>query len=235
MAARHAGRLLGFKQRSELAFWTDKWDRSIRDGALWGPDSLELSGDTEIADSYEGRRWQQARAEVRRVLKEAKIDDEDFFDGKVVLDIGPGCVGFPDACPADVSIGVDPLAGAYADAGLLLESNAVYLSVPAERIPLRSRSVDVIVARNSLDHVDSPTGVIAEVMRLLRPGGHFIINVDVEHPASPTEPHEITRGDLSKWLADFEILTEDVWDHGHAEDENPIGYAVVIVARKRSL
>ena len=30
------------------------------------PHTLELSGDEEVADTYEGRRRQQARAEVRR-------------------------------------------------------------------------------------------------------------------------------------------------------------------------
>lgn len=231
-AARHAGRLLGTKGRSELAFWTDKWDAAIRNGGLWGPDALELSGDTEVAETYGGRRLQQARAEVKRVLVEAKIDDDSYFAGKVVLDIGPGCMGFPDACPAAVSIGVDPLAQDYAEAGLLLESNAVYLSVPAESIPLRSASVDVIIARNSLDHVDSPTKVLAEVLRLLRPGGEFIVNVDVDHPPSPTEPHEISRETLNEWFSPFEIITEDVWDHGHAEDDSPVGYAIVIRARK---
>ena len=84
-----------------------------------------------------------------------------FFDGKVVLDIGPGPLGFPDACPARTSIGVEPLAEALRDAGLLLEdSPAIYLPVGAEAIPLVSQSVDVIQARNSLDHVDDPSAVL---------------------------------------------------------------------------
>lgn len=97
-----------------------------------------------------GRRWQQARAEVRRVLREAAIDDESFFDGNVVLDIGPGPPGFPDACPGRVSIGVEPLAERFAEHHLLLpDSPTLYLSTGAEHIPLLSRSVDVVLARNS--------------------------------------------------------------------------------------
>ncbi len=207
------------------------WDRSIRDGNLWGERALELSGDDSIAEDYVGRRWQQARAEVNRVLEEASIDDRNYFDGKVVVDIGPGCVGFPDACPAKRSFGVDPLAEAYREAGLLLESEAVYLDVPAEDIPLLSGTVDVVVCRNSLDHVDRPTTVLGEIHRLLRTGGELILNVDLDHPASPTEPHEISRESLRSWLADFEILREQEWDHGHAGSDQP-GHAIVIVAQK---
>lgn len=224
-------RVFGVKGRSELAFWTDVWDKSIRDGNLWGENALELSGDSEVAMDYEGRRWQQARAEVRRVLKEAAIADPDYFNDKVVLDIGPGCVGFPDACPAKRSFGVDPLSEHYAEAGLLLESDAIYLSVPAEAIPLVSGTVDVVVCRNSLDHVDSPVAVLGEVMRLLKPGGEMILNVDLDHPASPTEPHEISRQRLLGWLAGFELLSQDEWEHGHAGVDQP-GHAIVIVAKK---
>jgi ubiquinone/menaquinone biosynthesis C-methylase UbiE len=232
-ASRGVVRLTGYKGHSELAFWTDIWDKHIRDGHLWGENSLELSGDSEVASEYEDRRWQQARAEVNRVLQEAKIDDAGFFDGKVVLDIGPGCVGFPDAvaAPAKLSFGVDPIAEDYREAGLLLDSEAIYLHTPAETIPLLSGTVDVIVCRNSLDHVDRPTTVLAEIHRLLRPGGTLILNVDVDHPASPTEPHEISIETLRSWLGDFDVKLEDEWEHGHAGADIP-GHAVVVVATR---
>ncbi|MBJ7458118.1 MAG: class I SAM-dependent methyltransferase [Thermoleophilaceae bacterium] len=232
-ASRGVVRLTRYKDRSELAFWIDHWDKHIRDGHLWGENSLELSGDSEVAAEYEERRWQQARAEVNRVLQEAKIEDKNFFDGKVVLDIGPGCVGFPDAVavPAKLSFGVDPIAEAYRDSGLLIDSDAIYLNTPAERIPLLSESVDVIVCRNSLDHVDKPTTVVAEIHRLLRPGGTLILNVDIDHPASPTEPHEISIGTLRGWLQDFTVELEDEWLHGHAGEDVP-GHAVVVRATR---
>lgn len=232
-ASRGVVRLTKYKDRSELSFWTDHWDKHIREGHLWGENSLELSGDAEVAAEYADRRWQQARAEVNRVLQEAKIEDKNFFDDKVVLDIGPGCVGFPDAVsvPAKQSFGVDPIAEAYRDAELLLESDAIYLNTPAERIPLLSATVDVVVCRNSLDHVDKPTTVVAEIHRLLRPGGTLILNVDLDHPASPTEPHEISIETLRSWLKDFSVQLEDEWDIGHAGEDVP-GHAVVVVATR---
>ena len=220
----------GAKGTEELHWWQTRWDPAIREGGLQGPDTLELSGDAEIAGTYEGRRWQQARAEVRRVLREAEIDEDAFFARKVVLDIGSGPLGFPDAVAeqAAVSVSVEPLAERFAEAGLLLDSNAVYLNCGAERMPLRSSSVDVVVSRNNLDHVDDPVAVLAEVKRVLRPGGTFILNVDVDHTPTVTEPHTIDLARLHTWLAPLAIERERAWDHAHGHD----GHAVVVVARK---
>lgn len=218
------------KGDAELGWWITSWDRGIRDGGLHGPDTLALSGDTTVGQTYEARRWQQARAELRRVLREAQIDDDAFFEDKVVVDIGSGPLGFPDAAAAVASrsISVEPLADRYADAGLMLESDATYLNCGAEDIPLETASVDVVVSRNNLDHVDDPPAVIREVKRILRPGGVFIINVDVGHTPSVTEPHSIDLHELRGWLAPLEIEFEDAWDHPHGHD----GHAVVLRARK---
>jgi SAM-dependent methyltransferase len=214
------------KHAAELRWWLEEWDPVLRNGGFNPGDASELLG--EPAEStYEGRRWQQARAEVRRVLKEAQIEDDGFFDGKVVVDIGPGPLGFPDACPARLSIGVDPLAERYLEHGLLLEgSRAIYLSVGAESIPLVSGSVDVVVARNSLDHVDDPPAVLREAQRLLRPGGTLILNFDVGHAPTATEPHSLTRQDVRAELGELTTVSERTLARPHGDE----GEVVVMVA-----
>jgi SAM-dependent methyltransferase len=193
-------------------------------------DAGELLGGEEAEPTYKGRRRQQARAEVRRVLREAEIEDERFFEGKVVVDIGPGPLGFPDACPARVSIGVDPLAEAYRKHGLLLEgSGAIYLSLGAESIPLTSSSADVVVARNSLDHVDDPEAVLSEACRLLAPGGTLILNFDAGHAPTATEPHSLTRERVRAGLDGLAIVRETT----PAQPHGGAGEVVVIVAERR--
>ena len=218
------------KGDDELRWWLTEWDPVIRAGGFNPGDVPELLGHEPVAETYEGRRRQIARAEVVRVLREAAIDDPAFFDGKVVLDVGSGPLGFPDACPARVSLSVDPLHERYAAHGLLIGgSPAIHLSVGAERIPLLSASVDVVVARNALDHVDDPGAVLAEVQRLLRPGGVLIANFDVGHTPTPTEPHSLSLPAVKHALAaTMTIEHEDAWERSHGVD----GHAVVLRARK---
>jgi SAM-dependent methyltransferase len=213
----------------ELAFWTDTWDAHIRGGALFAPGGLELIGEDAVAGDYEGRRWQEARAQVRRVLREAGIGDPDFFAGKVVAEIGPGPVGFPEACGARVALAIEPLAPRLAQAGLLLDrGEAVYLACGAERIPLLDASVDAIVARNSLDHVADPAAVMAEAKRLLRPGGTLILNVDVEGVPTAAEPHAFSVEDVRRLVAPLRIERERLGDEPHGHE----GRQLVIVARR---
>jgi SAM-dependent methyltransferase len=215
---------------AELRWWLESWDPVIRDGGFNPGDVQDFLDPGEAtAGTYEGRRRQIARAEVRRVLSEAGIEDARFFEGRVVVDIGPGPLGFPDACGAAVSIGVEPLAERFADAGLLLPgSRAVYLAVGAEEIPLVSGTVDVALSRNSLDHVRDPDAVVGEVHRLLRPGGTFILNVDLDHPATATEPHTFTAERVRELLASFEIEREI--EHGRPHGHE--GRSIVVLARR---
>jgi SAM-dependent methyltransferase len=181
------------KQEAELRWWLETWDPVIRGGGFNPGDVPAFLDGEPVAPTYDGRRWQQARAEVRRVAHEAGLGDEHWFEGKVVVDIGPGPLGFPDACPAQTSIGIEPLAERFAEAGLLLaDSRATYLAIGAERIPLLRASVDVVLARNSLDHVEDPEKVLREAARILRPDGILILIFDIDHTPTATEPHSLS-------------------------------------------
>lgn len=215
------------KHDEELRWWLETWEPVIREGGLFPGDALEYLSEDAAEPTYLGRRWQQARAEVQRVVREAGLDDERFFEGKVVVDVGPGPLGFPDACPARVAIGVEPLAQRFAEHDLLLpDSPALYLSTGAEHVPLLSRSVDVVLARNSLDHVDDPEQVLREARRLLRPGGTVILNFDVGHTPTAMEPHTLTVARVKAGLQGLTIDYERELGAAHGHD----GQTVVLRA-----
>jgi SAM-dependent methyltransferase len=217
---------------AELRWWLDEWEPVIREGGF-NPGDVPafLPEGEQTADTYEGRRWQIARAEVIRVLQEAQIEDQQFFEGKVVVDIGSGPLGFPDACPAKLAVAIEPLADRYRSAGLLLNGdNTLYLATGAEQIPLLTDSTDVVLARNSLDHVSNPTAVVNEILRILKPAGTLILSVDVGHPATATEPHSFTREEIRALFNPLDIVTERTLDEAHGGGG---GSRLVIVARRR--
>ncbi|GAB6124672.1 C-GCAxxG-C-C family (seleno)protein [Humidesulfovibrio idahonensis] len=76
----------------------------------------------------------------------------------------------------------------------------------AGRLPLPDASVDFVFANMFLHHVDDPQGAIAEMARILRPGGRLVIT-DLDshsHGFLLTEHHDrwpgFARADVSAWL-----------------------------------
>jgi SAM-dependent methyltransferase len=148
-------------RRAELRFWR----RAVADGRLEGR-SRE-----EVFTTYVGL-------------------DRAFYAGKRVLDIGCGPRRELDwAEMAAERIGLDPLAHRYL--GLLGTGAAErmrYVTGVAERIPFEDGYFDIVVSVNSLDHVQDVGRVAAEIKRVLRPGGTFVLLTELNHRARLTEP-----------------------------------------------
>ena len=217
------------KDDAQLRWWLQEWDPVIRGGGLNPGDALEFLDGEEVDSTYLGRRWQLARSQVRRVLSEAAIEAPQFFESKVVVEVGPGPIGFPDACPARISIGVDPLAERYAEHELLIaDTRAIYITAGAERIPLLSSSADVVLLRNTLDFVEDPERALAEARRILAPDGKLIMMFDVEHKPSPTQPNALSTERVGDALPGMKFVREHYWDEPFGHD----GRRVAVVAEE---
>lgn len=99
-----------------------------------------------------------------------------------VLDLGCGRGGVVELIWRDVALaaGVDP------DAPSLNEHRAAGMPViraTGETLPFADSSFDLVVSVWVLEHLKDPARVMAEVRRVLRPGGHFLfLTPNLRHP-----------------------------------------------------
>lgn len=110
------------------------------------------------------------------------------YAGKRILDIGCGPRGSLEwASMAAERVGVDPLADDYLALGAAAHE-MTYVATGAEHIPFDDGHFDIICSFNSIDHVDDLDATIAEIKRLLRIGGLFLLLTDVHDEPTPQEP-----------------------------------------------
>jgi ubiquinone/menaquinone biosynthesis C-methylase UbiE len=184
------GRRASGKHASELAYWRRQ---------------REQQGELEQGERF--YRWQ---------FVEHFGVGESFFRGKRLLDVGCGPRGSLEwADEALERVGLDPLADRYVE----LHSRPhkmTYVASGAERIPFPDGHFDVVSTVNSLDHVDDVDAALREIARVTKPGGALLLLVDVNHEATPTEPHELGWGLVDRLGGDW--ILEDRRDYERPSD-----------------
>jgi SAM-dependent methyltransferase len=195
-------------------------------------------------DTYGYNHFTSSYAAERMVWSEMLLDEitsefgkkRSWLEDKTVLNIGCGCTGEIAAWPAAVKIAVDPLLYAYQKLGMLIDdapgtSPTVYLSVGIEGLPLLDESVDVVLCRNSLDHMPDPRVGLAQLWRVLKPGAVFFLSVDIGGEPTPDEPSPFTEESLAALLEQtFEIALKRSEPKPHNQHRD---YSVRIVARRK--
>jgi SAM-dependent methyltransferase len=122
-----------------------------------------------VGEAPERRRvWESI---LRAVHERAPIES-----GERVLDVGGGLDTVLDFLPRVRGFALDPLAPELAELGLSRTVGNV--GGVFEHMPFRSASFDRVFLMNVLDHVQSPSRGIAEIARVLRPGGVLVLSVD---------------------------------------------------------
>jgi ubiquinone/menaquinone biosynthesis C-methylase UbiE len=138
--------------------------------------------------------------------------DSSYYAKKIILDIGCGPRGSLEwAGMASRRIGLDPLANEYLKLGAK-QHQMEYIDAPSEKIPLKDGECDAVFSFNSLDHVEDIDLTIKEIKRVTRPSGIFLLLVEVNHPPTDTEPHELKLESLINSLSpEFECETLQVY------------------------
>ncbi|GEL19951.1 class I SAM-dependent methyltransferase [Pseudonocardia asaccharolytica] len=118
---------------------------------------------------------------------DALAEQSALTDRSTVVDVGTG-TGFVagglaprvrqvigvDSSPAMLAVARDNLAALGVD-------NVVLAEAPVDALPLEDRSADAAVANMVLHHAPDPAAMIAEMARVVRPGGTVAITDCVEH------------------------------------------------------
>ncbi|MEA2248420.1 MAG: hypothetical protein QOH46_2949 [Solirubrobacteraceae bacterium] len=132
----------------------------------------------------------------------------DFFADKRMVDIGCGPRGSLEwAHMAAQRVGVDPLAESYLALGAS-EHEMEYVASGAEHIPFADGHFDIVSTINSLDHVDDLDATIAELKRVLRPGGTLLLLTDVNHDPNPCEPHDFSWDIVDEFSDQLRVVDE---------------------------
>jgi SAM-dependent methyltransferase len=150
----------------------------------------------------------------------------EFYAGKRMLDVGCGPRGSLEwAHDAVQRVGLDPLADSYRALGA--DAHAMqYVASGAEQIPFADGHFDVVATINSLDHVESLEATIAELGRVLRPGGLLLLATDVNHDPTPCEPHDISWDIIRAFEPECRVV-----DERHFEKDPEGMYASLMQAR----
>ena len=169
-------------------------------------------------EAYRPEHSAQLKDEVLSLLEE----NETWLRDKVVLAVGSGCACELRAWPASLKIEVDPLLYAYQQLDMLLADRddappTLRLAVGIEDLPLLDEFADIVVCRNAIDHVEHPEDGLAEMWRVLKPGGHLFLSVDLGGEPTPDEPNPFSPGLVEKLTAGrFEIAARSDGHKPHA-------------------
>lgn len=118
-------------------------------------------------------RWER----VRHRLQEVEPGGAD----PLVLEVGSGAHGIVFGRDATRAVGVDPLAVQYAGLFPGWQPNAPTVAAVGERLPFGNATFDIVLCDNVVDHAARPAAIIAEMTRVLAPGGLLYFTVNVHH------------------------------------------------------
>jgi SAM-dependent methyltransferase len=113
-----------------------------------------------------------------------------------VIEVGSGAHGLIFYFGAKCGIGIDPLAVSYRRLFPRWQNCAWTIAAAGEQLPFPDQSFDVVLCDNVVDHAESPAGIVAELVRILKRGGLLYFTVNFHHPV-----YAVAAGVHSSWRA----------------------------------
>lgn len=134
-----------------------------------------------------------------------------------VLDVGCGTGDFGRTAPDGVRVfGVDHDPGAVRRA--MAHEEAQVVDLERAPLPFADASFEAVLAKDILEHVSQPTRLLAEIRRVLVPGGRLLVSLPMEYPwvvwDDYTHHRGFTKRALHTMLADADFADIRVWPMG---------------------
>lgn len=133
------------------------------------------------------------------------LDMVEYRKNMTVLDIGCG-TGFPlielaqRTGSSSKIFGIDTWTSAAARVDLKIKTmhlnNVIFLNQPAEILPFRNNTFDLIVSNNGINNVQDPDKVLSECARTLKTGAACIMSMN--HPGTMIEFYDVFKDVLKQ-------------------------------------
>jgi ubiquinone/menaquinone biosynthesis C-methylase UbiE len=194
---------------------------------------------TETAETFRAYSVRERGAEANHVAEcvTAGLPDTSAL---LAVDVacGPGTLTFPLAARVGRVIGIDitpaMIETARREAARKGLQNIEFILGDASSLPLADASADIVTCGNSVHHIPEPARVLAEMVRILRPGGRLaildLILIDCPNPAANNaiervrDPSHTTKLTAAQFRALYQaaglrVLTEEVSERRYDFDE----------------
>ena len=144
----------------------------------------QLAYQQKKAQHLKGREQEVILAMQRssRRVRELLETFETISDDARVIEVGSGAHGLIFYFGARNGVGVDPLAVSYRSLFPRWQSSASTVAAVGEELPFPDSNFDVVLCDNVVDHAESPKQIVAELVRILKPGGLLYFTVNFHHP-----------------------------------------------------
>ncbi len=144
-----------------------------------------------------------------RYLDEIQLRCNITEDSKV-LDVGCGISTVLPYVKGE-RFGIDPLADEFWNIYEYPKDISIGKGF-GENIPFPDKYFDVVFCSNALDHVEAPENTVAEIHRVLKAEGHFVLTVELfeaKIKRDPAHPYAFTKNDVCSLLEGrFQIIFE---------------------------
>lgn len=171
-----------------------------------------------IAEAYSrhSEKYASILEPMLRPMAEEMVGLANLRGGERVLDLatGTGLIARTAAQFTAAVIGIDISLGILGRARTLSAGQIPLVAGDAQGLPFKDACFDLVTCGVSLSHLSEVAIALGEVLRVLRPGGHFITSAWGSEGESPAKEAAIEI--RKKYLEDLELtyggkFSEDVW------------------------